>query len=186
MPPKAPTTPGNNQAYNYFEADPYADNAFKSSVPFGFTGQGIIWFTTTAPAGWLICDGSLVDKLKYPDLWLLLGNTWGTSTSTQFYLPDLRQRVPVGKHSSGTFNALNNTGGAETVTLTAAQSGLPAHTHQVKKGGTAGGDGSGLAWSSTATTNSAHDSGVTGGAQNASAAHTNLQPYNVVNFIIKT
>lgn len=184
MPPKSPITPGNNTPSDYFSADPYADNAMKSFAPFGFTGQGCIWYTTTAPAGWLLCDGSLVDKLKYPDLWLLLGNTWGTSTTTQFYIPDLRQRVPVGKHSSGTFSALNNSGGAETVTLTAAE--MPAHTHAV--GDTAANRD--LVVNSSTGVKGIFDFGGANNRASGSAgsggAHNNLQPYRVVNFIIKT
>ena len=38
----------------------------------------------------------------------------------------------VGKATSGTFATAGATGGAETVTLTSAQSGVPAHTHDVE------------------------------------------------------
>ncbi len=55
----------------------------------------------TIPNGWVICDGT---------------------NST----PDLRDRFIVG---AGTTYTVNDTGGSATVTLTAAQSGVPAHTH---------------------------------------------------------
>ena len=50
----------------------------------------------SAPSGWLLCQGQLVSKATYPLLWALLGDTYGASTGTQFYLPDLRNRVAVG------------------------------------------------------------------------------------------
>jgi hypothetical protein len=139
-------------------------------------------------------------------------------------------RVPVGVNSSDSdFNAVGKTGGAKSVTLTAAQSGMPAHGHgftqpTVNGGGIAGGitGGShshqfygGIAsqlgyWQLTRTTTDtgyvrpvrpdfaqnsflhasthshdlpSHTHSVSGGAvhnnggANASAAHTNLQPY---------
>ena len=49
-----------------------------------------------APAGALAADGQLVNKEDYPVLWAQLGDTWGVSTDTQFYLPDLRDRALYG------------------------------------------------------------------------------------------
>ena len=43
-------------------------------------------------------------------------------------------RVPVGKASSGTFNTLNATGGAETDSHTLTTSEIPAHSHKVAGG----------------------------------------------------
>lgn len=90
------------------------------------------------------------------------------------------ERVPVGFDSGQTeFDTDEETGGVKEVTLTAAQSGLPAHTHTVVTNGvpptaTAG---------KVAIGNASAIDGTTTGAnatQNASQAHTNLQPYIVV------
>lgn len=154
--------------------------------PAGFTGQGCLWFATTAPTGWLLCDGSLVNKEDYPALWLLLGDTWGASTSTQFYLPDLRQRVPVGKHTTGTFAALNNSGGAETHTLSSAE--MPAHSHNIRtadNGYTIGVSGSYAAGGTEAMRRTATADMIVAQNTGGGGAHNNLQPYRVVNFIIK-
>jgi len=102
---------------------------------------------------------------------------------TQFKVPDLRGNVPVGK-DSGTFGTLGASGGVETVTLTAAQSGLPAHTHGADVYDSAGGSVLGFKGQNTGNTANIDVDSVASAA--ASEAHTNLQPYLVINYIIKT
>ena len=83
---------------------------------------------STAPTGWLMCDGTAVSRSTYAGLFAAIGVTYGAGNgSTTFNLPDLRTRVPVGKNGTGTFATLGSTGGAETHTLTTAQ--MPSHTH---------------------------------------------------------
>jgi microcystin-dependent protein len=74
------------------------------------------------------------------------------------------------------FNVNGETGGAKTVTLTAAQSGLPAHSHTQRGGGFNGSVG--IEPGSNLNSNLG-STGTTGG-QSASQAHNNLQPYIVV------
>lgn len=92
-------------------------------------------------------------------------------------------KVMVGKAGSGTFATGGATGGEETHTLTASESGLPAHTHGVNVGG------SGSNITGNATNYLMNNTGVnpqinTGAVNNnstasASSAHNNLQPYIV-------
>ncbi len=94
---------------------------------------------------------------------------------------------------------LNATGGTSTVSITAAQSGLVGHAHTYVD-----------FWQNSQYTNVTDDAGGVSGIKNegtafnevsshliisgttyasgigASAAHTNLQPYLLINFIIKT
>lgn len=155
------------------------------------------------PNGWLWTDGSAFDTARYGQLAAHLGG--GT-------LPDLGGRVAVGLEAAGTFAVVGLTGGVETVTLTAAQSGLPAHstngeaahTHVIAAGALTGdftlssqvaggpsgspagqGTGSPYALNRAGVTNagSSHVHTVTAAA--ASASHTNLQPYIVLTPIIK-
>ena len=62
---------------------------------------------TTPPFGYLICEGQLVSKTLYPELYAICGDTFGTSTSTQFYLPDLRGQTIAGyKQGDSDFGTL--------------------------------------------------------------------------------
>jgi len=90
-------------------------------------------------------------------------------------------RVPVGKASSGTFDTLNATGGAETDAHTLTVNEIPAHTHDVTfpRSNTSGGGGP------THPCMNAGDGGpvgVTSGSTGGGQAHTHniLQPYIVV------
>jgi len=91
-------------------------------------------------------------------------------------------RVIVGISGSDTeFDTLNETGGAKSVTLTSAQSGIPSHTHQQRVGN--GSVGAILsvtqAYYSAATGFGAAQATDTNAAADAAQAHTNLQPYIV-------
>lgn len=47
----------------------------------------------TAPDGWALCDGSIVSRSEYAELYLAIGDAWGNGDgSTTFHLPDLRGR----------------------------------------------------------------------------------------------
>lgn len=115
---------------------------------------------STAPDGWLFCSGQEVSRTTYPRLDGAIGTTYGSYTNgsgsagtSHLRLPDLRGRVPVGCHAGSgnrtdTNGPLTGTGqvtggstitavtlgtwsGQESVTLTASESGLPAHNHSV-------------------------------------------------------
>lgn len=67
----------------------------------------------TAPAGWLLCDGSAVDRTTYASLFKVIGTTYGTGDgSTTFNLPDHRGRVPVGLGQASDVASLGNNEGA--------------------------------------------------------------------------
>lgn len=163
---------------------------------------------SSAPSGWLLCDGSAVSRSTYATLFAIISTTYGSGDgSTTFNLPNLKGRVPVGRDAADTsFDVLGETGGAKTHTLTSAESGVPAHTHPISDPGhfhslnvwsffvqtnlvsgfqTTSNTG---VLASTVNTNS-QTTGITvsnNTAANASSAHNNLQPYIVLNYIIKT
>lgn len=99
---------------------------------------------TTAPTGWLLCDGSLVSRATYADLFAVIGTTHGVGDgSTTFGLPDLRGRTAVGAdnmdNAVGTgggdagrldwANTIGTAGGAQYVALALAN--MPSHRHVV-------------------------------------------------------
>ena len=139
---------------------------------------------TTPPSGWIFCDGAAVSRVTYAELFAAIGTTYGAGDgSTTFNLPDLRGRVPVGLDLTQIeFDNLGEKGGAKTHTLTQAE--MPSHTHTVK--GYSGVDDlnftglNGAFAAADAVTPFDQQTAATGGG----AAHNNLQPYNVVNFII--
>lgn len=47
------------------------------------------------PAGWFLCDGTSKVAATYPDLFGLIGYTYG-GTGANFFLPDMRNRFPIG------------------------------------------------------------------------------------------
>lgn len=62
-----------------------------------FRGLIFPYAGSTAPAGFLLCDGSAVSRTTYADLFALIGTTYGAGDgSTTFNVPDLRGSVIVG------------------------------------------------------------------------------------------
>lgn len=90
---------------------------------------------TTAPIGWLSCDGSAVSRNTYRELFKVIGTTYGAGNSNNtFNLPDMRGRIPIcaGAGASLTARTLGTNIGAETATL--AITNLPSHTHTASVG----------------------------------------------------
>jgi microcystin-dependent protein len=73
-------------------------NAIPAGVVWDFAGS-------TAPGGWLECDGSAVSRSTYANLFAAISTTWGTGDgSTTFNLPDYRDKVRIGR-GTGTVTA---------------------------------------------------------------------------------
>lgn len=146
------------------------------------TGSITMYAGATAPNGWLICDGSAISRTDYADLFNVIGTTYGSGDgSTTFNIPDLQGRVPVGYKSSDTsFDTLGETGGEKTHTLTVDE--IPSHNHRdTGLGGAEAINGGGSGWTKFVGTTSPYYTERTGGGQ----AHNNLQPYIVMNYIIR-
>ena len=58
---------------------------------------------STVPAGYLLCDGAAVSRTMYPDLFSVIGTTYGAGDgSTTFNLPDLTDKFIEGSLTAGT------------------------------------------------------------------------------------
>jgi len=69
-----------------------------------------------APYGYILCDGSELERTKYSDLFDIIGTTFNGTAPLNgvntFRVPDLRGRFPLGKDNmDNAFTVPNNTGG---------------------------------------------------------------------------
>ena len=158
------------------------------SMPIGsiilFAGQVI-------PTGWKVCDGSVLRvgitqsgaTGEYADLYKVIGTTYGTEEpliplvgAVDFKIPDLRGKVPVGQDGNDTnFDTIGGTGGSPTNYI--GEQNLP-WSIPIRKN--ASGDGfSQMEYGLTGWQWYANNNFI-----NAQPVN-NLQPYLVVNYIIK-
>jgi microcystin-dependent protein len=142
-----------------------------------------------APRGWAFCDGQLLAIAQNTALFSLVGTIYGGNGITTFALPNLQGRTPIGQGQGPGLSSyeVGETGGVETVTLTAQE--LPSHTHSLRAVSGAATTGVPGGTVAPATGGSA----VYAPAQNlvamapiggAGAPHPNRQPYTVLNFCI--
>lgn len=110
-----------------------------NTIPVGVINA---YWGTTAPSGWLLCDGAAIPT-QYAALIALVGaNT-----------PNLKGKVIVGVDAAQTeFAALAAAGGAKTQTIASAN--LPVHTHGL--------NGHNHGGATTSAGGSSHDHGLTG------------------------
>lgn len=180
------------------------------------TGTILMYGASSAPSGYLSCDGSAVSRTTYAALFAIVGTTYGSGDgSTTFNLPNLNDRFPIGV--SGT-KAIGSTGGSSTATpsgtvsgtisgtvgsttLTSAQ--MPSHTHSTSiesatcvsgavesrfaRGGCSTASTPSFTSSSTGSSNS-HDHSFSGSmsATFSGSSMSILPSYLALRFIIKT
>lgn len=159
--------------------------AIMSYLPDGYSNDAIPVGTImtygggTPPSGWLLCDGSAVSRTTYDFLFGVIGTAYGTGDgSTTFNLPNFSGRVPVGV--SGEY-ALASSGGESSHTLTVAE--IPSHSHMQYVGANTGTWGVRKDYVADASC-AAYQQGLTS-AVGGGSSHNNMQPYLVVNYIIK-
>ncbi len=86
------------------------------------------WGGTYEPSGWKFCAGQSLSIAENSALFAIIGTTYGGDGVTNFHLPNLCGRIPVGLgRDGGTDFKLGEVTGVEKTALTTAQ--LPTHTH---------------------------------------------------------
>jgi microcystin-dependent protein len=144
-----------------------------------------------APAGWALCDGSLLAIADNDVLFNLIGTTYGGDGQSTFALPNLSSRVPLHAGTgAGRTYVLSQAAGVETVTLTTSQ--IPAHSHAAlasagaananTPAGNVPANWTGSQFSDQAANTALNPAvvGITGGNQ----PHENMPPFLAINFII--
>jgi microcystin-dependent protein len=106
---------------------------WRTPIPVGTVVQ---YAGNDAPIGWLFCKGDSLSRDEYPDLFDIIGTTYGSTSITTFKVPDFRQRIPMGFDISYNnndtrmdlnLNILGATGGELEHTLDRSE--MPSHTH---------------------------------------------------------
>ncbi|WP_430472712.1 phage tail protein [Thalassospira lucentensis] len=141
-----------------------------------------------APSGYLLCDGAEILEAEYANLFSAIGSTYGVGQAPgSFKLPDLRGRAPIGAGQGDglTDRVIASADGAEVHQLTIDE--MPSHSHDWDNGyrtlvmtALSGGvEGSGQGQTAIAPLTE------TGSSRGGDQPHNNMQPFLVVNYIIK-
>lgn len=150
---------------------------------------------TSAPTGFLMCDGSSKLRATYPALFAVIGTAFGAADGTHFNLP------PRGMFLRGVNGGSGNDPDASSRTAVAAGGNtgdnvgskqvdqIKSHNHQVYAVGNAGG-GSAIGLNTTFNFNSSAPAGYTAGSPSpitdGAGGGNQTNPVNVaVNHIIK-
>lgn len=135
--PNPPTGPTNAASKEYVDGeisdatDPIVTLA---SPPGSVSG----WAGAATPDGWLLCDGASYDSVAdttLAELYSSILTTYGGSGASNFNVPDLRGRFPLGEYTGGTGSRITRTqaqnvgqsSGSEDVLLGVGT--LPSHSH---------------------------------------------------------
>lgn len=163
-----------------------------------FVAEIRIFAGNFAPRGWAFCDGQLLPIANNTALFSLIGTTYGGDGRSTTALPNLQGRAPMhpGRGPGLTARRLGEREGVETVTLAEAQ--IPSHDHTARASSNRGASGVGPGQTSSLAAAGFGDqlyqsdvssdlvdmASETVASTGGGAAHANLQPFLVMNFII--
>lgn len=120
---------------------------FLKTIPLVPVGSIMPFGGIDPPRGWLLCDGSLIQKSDFGELWTVIRHNFGDQVSIEsqfgtnfFALPDLRGRFALGADNMGgdpanrvTSNAASSIGGALGSESTELQlNNIPQHDHTLR------------------------------------------------------
>ena len=157
-----------------------------------YLGEIRIFAGTFAPRGYALCQGQILSIQQNSALFALLGTQYGGNGTTNFALPDLSSRTPLGQGQGPGLSpyTVGDQSGTEAVTL--LQTELPAHNHVLQTGAAP----ANRANARSAMLAVAHDpiyAAAPAAAQlnpqsvqfaGSVTPHPNMQPFLALNFII--
>ena len=156
-------------------------------------GTIIMSATIAEPSGWLHCDGRLLDRTVYADLFNAIDLTYtDTSPANMFKIPDFRGRTGVGSYENASDSAYSLTqrsrgqkNGEENHTLSINE--MPAHTHNVANTTVIDGYNTRINVddSNNGELNLDRSQNTTSSSTGGGQPHNNMQPFLVVRYLIK-
>jgi microcystin-dependent protein len=179
--------------------------ALPYTIPLGMMGPYI--GSTTPNSNFAFPFGQAISRTTYSALFSLISTTFGSGDgSTTFNIPDLRGRVPIGLDNMGGTAAsrvtaaggntdgtvLGGTGGAQNHTLTISE--IPSHNHTVTDPGhlhSSGFQSSGSFQAGGASgvgnpvNTGTSTTGITLANTGGGAAHTVMNPYMLLPYILR-
>ena len=161
------------------------------------SGSLLMWPTTSAPSGYLNCDGSAVSRSTYSALFSLFGTTFGSGDgSTTFNLPNYTNRMPYGTTIGATGGSADAVVVSHTHTATSTVTD-PGHVHNTTRGNGGGSNSDFFSYAGSTGAQSTDSRGMftqttgisvatSNSTAGVSGTNANLPPYLGINFIIKT
>jgi microcystin-dependent protein len=132
---------------------------------------------SSAPSGFLLCDGSAVSRATYAALFTAISTTYGAGDgSLTFNVPNMGGNFPIGHNGS---YALGASGGSAQALIAHVHVGPSIETADASAEGAPG-----YVFENGHATPSS--TGNTGAVSGTATTATSLPPYVTVNFIIKT
>lgn len=143
-----------------------------------------------APTGWALCQGQTLSITQNTALFSLLGTYFGGNGTTNFLLPDLQSRSPVGVGQGAGLSPIQfaQEGGTENISMTLQN--MPAHTHAATVSGGSGASGT-VSIPATTNASTSHTPGASTvlgatsyeghnvNAYSTAQPNTTLAPFNV-------
>lgn len=179
------------------------DTAVDAIAPAGVV---VPYAGSSAPSGWIICNGGAVSRTTYAKLFAVIGTTYGTGDgSTTFNVPDLRGRAVFGVDGMGGTPAnrvtsagsgvdgasLGASGGSQLTQQHTHTVTDPAHSHGQSGATALNAFGSNQAWQSGSVfiQQGGNTAAATTGisiANYGSGTSQNMPPSIMLNYIIKS
>lgn len=134
----------------------------------------------TAPEGFMLCDGTELLASEHADLFAVIGTVYGEGEAPgSFKLPDLRGRTAIGAGQGVDLSdrVLGAMAGAETHLLTVDE--MPSHSHSLNLANEI------LNGGPYSTVRPQSGGGISSGSAGGDQPHNNMQPFVVLNYIIK-